>query len=79
MVIRKKRKIIPKSGACYFCKNKREPDYKETDSLRRYISERGKVQSREKTGLCRKHQTRIATAIKRARHLALLPFIVRTA
>ena len=42
--------------------------------LRRYVTERGKIRSRRKTGTCAKHQRRLAVAIKRARHLALLPF-----
>lgn len=50
-------------------------DYKETVKLRRYISDRGKIEPRRKTGTCAKHQRALAEAIKRARHLALLPYV----
>ncbi|GAB4524361.1 MAG: hypothetical protein Kow0047_34060 [Anaerolineae bacterium] len=49
-------------------------DYKQKDLLMSYISERGQIRPRRKTGLCAKHQRRLAVAVKRARHLALLPF-----
>ena len=49
-------------------------DYKQTDMLRRFLTERGKIKGRRKTGNCAKHQRRLAIAIKRARHIALLPF-----
>lgn len=62
---------------CIFCKQKKEPDYKETESLRRYISERGKITGNKYTGICHRHQLKVTIAIKRARYLALLPFIVR--
>ena len=50
-------------------------DYKEPVKLRRYISDRGKIEPRRKTGTCAKHQRALAEAIKRARHLALLPYV----
>lgn len=62
---------------CYFCTNKTLPDYKDAVALRRFISERGKILGRDKTGTCAKHQRRLTAAIKYARHLALLPFIVK--
>jgi small subunit ribosomal protein S18 len=49
-------------------------DYKDTGRLRMYISERGKIEPRRKTGTCMKHQRLVCTAIKRARHLAMLPY-----
>jgi small subunit ribosomal protein S18 len=49
-------------------------DYKDPMKLRRYISDRGKIDPRRKTGTCAKHQRRLTIAIKRARHLALLPY-----
>jgi|TARA_Y100000310_G_C20661784_1_gene805207 small subunit ribosomal protein S18 len=49
-------------------------DYKDVDRFRRYITDRYKMESRRKTGVCAKHQRALATAIKRARHLALIPF-----
>ncbi len=60
---------------CAFCLEKTKTiDYKDVATLRRYLTERGKIRSRRKTGTCAKHQRRLAVAIKRARHLALLPF-----
>jgi small subunit ribosomal protein S18 len=49
-------------------------DYKDVGLLRQFITEQGKIMARRKTGTCAKHQRRLAVAIKRARHLALLPF-----
>ena len=49
-------------------------DYKDVSRLRSYISERGKIEPRRKTGTCLKHQRLVATAVKRARHLALVPY-----
>jgi len=49
-------------------------DYKDIGRLRIYISDRGKIEPRQKTGACLRHQRLVATAIKRARHLALLPY-----
>ncbi len=62
---------------CAFCNDKNlEIDYKQPDVLGRYLTERGKIRPRRQTGTCAKHQRRLAVAIKRARHLALLPFVV---
>jgi ribosomal protein S18 len=52
-----------------------EVDYKEPEVLSRYINEYGRIKPRRQTGLCAKSQRRLAVAIKRARHLALLPFV----
>jgi len=61
---------------CYFCKEKvAEIDYKNFNQLRRYISEKGKIRSRRITGACRRHQVQIAQAVKRAREMALLPYV----
>ena len=61
---------------CLFCKDKVEQvDYKDITTLRRFISERGKIRSRRITGACRRHQNQVATAVKRARELALLPYV----
>jgi small subunit ribosomal protein S18 len=65
----------PKKKVCAFCVDKVEHiDYKDTAKLRRYISERGKIHPRRITGTCAKHQRQLTTAIKRARHVALLPY-----
>jgi small subunit ribosomal protein S18 len=61
---------------CVFCTNANETiDYKDVAKLRKYISERGKILPRRITGTCAKHQRDLTTAIKRARHLSLLPYI----
>lgn len=63
---------------CYFCKEKvAEIDYKNYNQLRRYVSDRGKIRSRRVTGTCRRHQRQLAIAIKRAREMALLPYVAR--
>ncbi len=60
---------------CAFCLEKtKEIDYKDVATLRRFLTDRGKIRSRRKTGTCAKHQRRLAVAVKRARHLALIPF-----
>jgi len=60
---------------CAFCVDKVQSiDYKEASRLRRYISDRGKIEPRRKTGTCAKHQRMLTLALKRARHVALLPF-----
>ena len=61
---------------CYFCqKNKKEINFRETQPLSRFSALSGKIKSRKKTGLCRKHQQRLAQAIKRARFMALIPYV----
>lgn len=61
---------------CAFCTDKQlEIDYKQPDMLWRYLTSRGKIRPRRQTGTCAKHQRRLSVAIKRARHLALLPFV----
>ena len=64
---------LPK--VCPFCSQKvKYIDYKTGDQLRRYLTDKGKIKARRKIGTCAKHQRRLALAIKRARHVALLPF-----
>ncbi len=61
---------------CFFCKDKvAEIDYKNISQLRRYVSERGKIRSRRISGACRRHQVQVAQAVKRAREMALLPYV----
>ena len=65
----------PVRRKCPYCSNKSlEMDYKRVDVLRNYITERGKIATRRGSGLCARHQRDMALAIKRARHLALLPY-----
>lgn len=62
--------------SCHFCRDKiTEIDYKNIAQLRRYISEKGKIRSRRITGACRRHQLQVAAAVKRAREMALLPYV----
>ena len=66
--------------SCHFCRDKvDEIDYKNVNQLRRYVSEKGKIRSRRITGACRRHQVQVATAVKRAREMALLPYVAEGA
>jgi ribosomal protein S18 len=56
-------------------KEGQDGDYKDLNQLRRFISEKGKIRSRRITGACRRHQVQIAIAVKRAREMALLPYV----
>jgi small subunit ribosomal protein S18 len=80
---RRDKKGGPGSGRrkpCPFCRDKIEQvDYKDVATLRKFISEKGKIRSRRITGACRRHQNQIAAAVKRARELALLPYVDATA
>lgn len=80
---RRDKKGGPGSGrrkSCPYCKEKIEQvDWKDVASLRKFVSERGKIRSRRITGACRRHQSQIARAIKRARELALLPYAAEPA
>ncbi len=68
-------RYIPRRKVCFFCVEKIDDiSYKEPNLLRRYISDRGKIAPRRRSGNCAKHQRALAQAIKRARHLALLPY-----
>ncbi len=64
--------VRPVPQNCPFCKGKTEPDYKDYRNLEKYISDRSKILGKAKTGLCAKHQRRVAVAIKRARYIGLL-------
>ena len=64
---------------CLYCKDKIEhADYKDIAAIGRFTSERGRIRARRITGLCRRHQSQVATAVKRARELALLPYIAES-
>jgi small subunit ribosomal protein S18 len=66
----------PRRRNCHFCREKvEEVDYKNIAQLRRYVSEKGKIRSRRITGTCRRHQVQVAAAVKRAREMALLPYV----
>jgi len=80
----RRREKITRGGSgrrkpCPFCRDKVEfVDYKDIATLRKFISDRGKIRSRRISGACRRHQSQIATAVKRARELALLPYVAES-
>lgn len=68
---------IPKK-VCKFCVDQIEViDYRDVKLLQKFLSGYGKIEPRKRTGTCMKHQRKLATALKRARHLAMLPFVVK--
>lgn len=70
---RKPRRIIKVATDCEFCKLQKEPDYKDYKVLEKYLSDRAKIIGKRRSGICSKHQRRLSVAIKRARHLGILP------
>lgn len=67
-----------KKKACHFCiKQKTEIDYKDITTIRRFISSYGKIAPRRRSGVCAKHQRKLSIAIKRARVMALMPFVIQ--
>lgn len=73
----KRRPMRRRRKVCVFCSDKNQGiDYKDVNLLRKYISERGKILPRRITGNCAKHQRELTVAIKRARQIALIPYVV---
>ncbi|MBN2460992.1 MAG: 30S ribosomal protein S18 [Candidatus Cloacimonetes bacterium] len=73
---RGKAKFIFKKKVCYFCKNKEQAiDYKDVGLMKRFIAESCKISPRRFTGTCAKHQRKLANEIKKARQMALIPFV----
>jgi small subunit ribosomal protein S18 len=69
------KRFFAQPKVCQFCTDRNAViDYKMSDMLRRYVTDDGKIRPRRQTGACAKHQREIARAVKRARHLAMLPF-----
>ncbi|MBI3486311.1 30S ribosomal protein S18 [Candidatus Daviesbacteria bacterium] len=64
---------------CQFCEGKKEPTYTDSANLRRFLSDRSKIQPKLRTGTCSKHQRAVSREIKYARFLGLLPFITKAA
>lgn len=62
---------------CFFCVEKKQPSFEDVGILQRFLTERSKIMPRSRTGLCAKHQKALELNVKYARHLALLPFLVR--
>lgn len=75
--MKKQKRLRPVARDCNFCNNKVEPDYKDVSLLSKFITERGKLLGRSRTGICSKHQRAVEKVVKYARHVAFLPFIVR--
>ena len=73
--MRKKGGIRRRKKVCVFCGKDNVIDYKDTAKLKKYVSERGKILPRSITGTCAKHQRALTVAIKRARHVALMPYV----
>lgn len=71
----KRRPMHRRKKVCVFCGKDNVIDYKDTNKLKRYISERGKILPRRITGNCAKHQRALTVAIKRARHISLMPYV----
>lgn len=70
------RRYVSRPKICQFCVDQNILiDYKQVDMLRRFVTEEGKIRPRRQTGTCAKHQRTLAVAIKRARHLAFLPYV----
>jgi len=74
-MFRKFQKPKPVKKNCPYCREDREPDYKNFAELKRFTSERGRILGRARTGICAKHQRRVDQQIKRSRFLAYLPFV----
>lgn len=72
---RKKVRIRNSNVKSYFTETSTEPDYKDPEVLKQFITDRGKILPRSRTGLTQKQQRQLAVAIKRARHLARLPYV----
>ncbi len=75
-ITKPKRRSLEPKGECFYCKEKKTPDFLEYDLLSKFTSERGKIQARSRTGLCSKHQRKLTGEIKRARYMGLMPFVV---
>lgn len=74
----KQQNVLNEQRHCGFCiHNVRAVDYKDSNALRRYTSSYGKIVPRRRSGVCAKHQRMLSEAIKRARIMALLPYVVR--
>lgn len=75
MARRKRKRPIKRD--CQFCQKETIPNWRDYRNLKNFLSPRSRILSREKTGVCAKHQRLLAKAVKQARHLGLLPFITR--
>lgn len=70
-----RRRFVRRPRVCQFCSEKvKFIDHKQTDMIKRFVTEQGRIRGRRETGTCARHQRMLARAVKRARHLALVPF-----
>jgi small subunit ribosomal protein S18 len=70
------RRYMARPKICHFCADKNiNIDYKSSEMMRRFVTEEGKIRPRRQTGTCARHQRELAVAVKRARQIALLPFV----
>lgn len=77
VMTRRRPKRVTVVKKCSFCEEKKVPWFTDGEVLQRFVTDRGKIISRSRSGVCAKHQRKLTAAIKHARHLALLPFVVR--
>lgn len=69
---------LPKKRVCFFCAEKIEAiDYKDADTLKRFMTQQGKISVRKRTGTCAKHQRALSNAIKRARFMGMVPYTTK--
>lgn len=73
--MRRRNNIRRRKKVCAFCGKDEVIDYKDTAKLRKFVSERGKILPRRVTGTCARHQRALTNAVKRARHVALMPYV----
>lgn len=75
---RYKKRVFVSDKPCLYCEKKASPSWRDYEILMTFLSPRSRILSSQMTGLCSKHQRKVATAIKQARHLALMPFVTKT-
>ncbi len=74
---RRNQRLVGKPKKCFFCENKKTPTLGDVTDLSKFLTERGKIMPALRSGLCAKHQRQLTRAVKHARHLSLLAFVVR--
>lgn len=74
-VKKREQRAAAKERGCAFCKSKTNPDWREAENMKPFLSARGRIISKAYSGVCAKHQKILARQVKQARHLALLPFV----
>lgn len=72
---RRRNTMHRRKKVCVFCGKEKALDYKDVATLKKYVSERGKILPRRITGNCARHQRALTTAVKRARHVAIMPYV----